>query len=133
MFFFAFVAKPRKNWDELYESQFDHCDGKNCLSFSPDDLCSHVNSDHNYYAACRNILSEYANEPAMGLMGGLLHNMPNYAKDDWDLENLLHECVHGPSPESRIKVKSKLIDALDNLRNVMDKNDLAKGKRLHDK
>lgn len=125
-------TKPKKGWDELHQSQFDHCNGKNCLSFDPEELCSHVNSDHNYYAACRNILSEYANEPTLGLFGGLLHHMPNYAKDDWDLEHLLHECVHGSTSEGRMKIKDQLIQALQNLRNVQDKNDIAKGKRLHD-
>lgn len=125
-------TRPSKTWYELHETPFQDCNGRNCLSFSPDDLCSHVNSDHNYYAACRNILSDYANEPTLGLMGGLLHDMPNYAKDDWDLENLLHDCVHGPTPGRRMKVKNTLIEAFNNLRNIQDKNDLAKGKRLHD-
>lgn len=125
-------TKPRKDWDELHQSSFDDCNGRNCLTFSPDDLCTHANSDHNYFAACRNILSEYANEPSLGLMGGLLHDMPNYAKDDWDLQHLLHECVHGSTPGSRIKIKTQLTEALFNLRNVKDKNDAAKGKRLHE-
>lgn len=125
-------TKPKKGWDELYQSSFDHCDGKNCLTFDPDALCNHVNSDHNYYAACRNILSEYANEPSLGLMGGLLHDMPNYAKDDWDLEHMLHECTHGSTSEGRMKIKDQLIEGFKNLRNVKDKKDIAGGKRLHE-
>jgi hypothetical protein len=65
-------------------------------------------------------------------MGGLLHDMPNYAKDDWDLEHMLHECTHGSTSGGRMKIKDQIIEGLKNLRNVKDKNDIAGGKRLHD-
>ncbi|CAC5415167.1 unnamed protein product [Mytilus coruscus] len=122
-------AKPRKDWYEVHQSSFVHCYRRNCFRFSRDDLCTHVNSDHNYYAACRIIISEYVNEQSLGLMRGLLHDMPNYANDDWDLQHLLHECVHGSTPESRMKVKTQLTQALFNLRNIRDSNDAAKRKR----
>jgi hypothetical protein len=48
-------------------------------------------------------------------MGGLLHDMPNYAKDDWDLEHMLHECTHGSTSGGRMKIKDQIIDGLKNL------------------
>ncbi|XP_046333377.2 divergent protein kinase domain 2A-like [Haliotis rufescens] len=109
----AIAATKPKGWDEFLESPFDECGGKNCLGFSTAKLCSHVNSDHNYYAACRNILSQYANED--GKPGGLLHDMPDHARDYWDLEHLLNECARPQTVQGRIKVKDKLISAFENL------------------
>jgi len=124
------VVKPH-GWDMLHETKFDDCGGKNCLTFSTEDLCSHTDSDHNYYAACRNLLSKYANDEEIGLNGGLLHDMPGYAVDDWDLEHLLNECVHPNHAEGRLKAKTKIINALENLRNVKEEEvDLKKDKRI---
>ncbi|KAK3095420.1 hypothetical protein FSP39_014457, partial [Pinctada imbricata] len=122
-------VKP-SGYDDLHESNFDDCGGRNCLSFSTENLCSHLNSDHNYFAACRNLLSKYANEADIGMPDGLLHDMPNYAKDDWDLEHLLNECVHPSGGEGRLKAKNKLLQALDVLRNVKDHKDVVAGERL---
>ncbi|KAL3846392.1 hypothetical protein ACJMK2_017389 [Sinanodonta woodiana] len=122
------MAVKRANlpgWQELHESSFDEClDSSNnnkpgnCLSFSQEHLCTHLNSDHNYYAVCRNLLSSYANDRHTNRMGGLLHNMPNFARDDWDLENLLNKCVRPDMPQGRIQAANKLIHALDVLRGV---------------
>ena len=119
-----------KGFDDLHESSFDDCGGKNCLIFSTESLCAHSNSDHNYFAACRNLLSKYANEADLGMPDGLLHDMPNFAKDDWDLEHLLNVCVQPSQGEGRIKAKDKIIEALGVLRNVKDKKDVAAGERL---
>ena len=56
----AIKAKKPLDWNEPHEGTFDDCEGKNCLTFSTDDLCSRVQSDHNYHAVCRNLLSHYA-------------------------------------------------------------------------
>jgi hypothetical protein len=61
---------------------------------------------------------------------GLLHDMPNYARDDFDLEHLLNECVHPTMGEGRMKAKEKIISALDMLRSVQDSKDIAKGDRI---
>lgn len=121
--------KP-KGYNTLLESNFDDCGGKNCLVFSTEDLCTHIESDHNYFAACRNLLSKYANEGDLGMPDGLLHNMPNYARDDHDLEHQLNECVHPTSAEGRIKAKQKIMEALDVLRNIRDSKDVAEGERI---
>lgn len=123
------IVKPKK-WDELHESTFEKCDDTNCLIFSKDDLCNHINSDHNYYAVCLNILSKYANEPGMGMPNGLLHDMPNYARDDFDLDTLLNECVHPHKSQGRIKAKDHLLEALNQLRNVKSEHDVEKGERI---
>lgn len=117
------VKKPL--WNQLHENRFDECDGKNCLTFSTEDLCSRMESDLNYYAVCRNLLSKYANDADLGMPSGLLHDMPNFAVDDWDLEHLLNECVHPTATEGRLKAKERIIHALENLRNVEDSRDAA--------
>lgn len=122
-------VKP-KGYNTLLESNFDDCGGKNCLVFSTEDLCTHIESDHNYFAACRNLLSKYANEGDLGMPDGLLHDMPNYARDDHDLEHQLNECVHPTSAEGRIKAKQKILEALDVLRNIRDSKDVAEGERI---
>lgn len=62
---------------------FSECDGKNCLQFESEKLCTRLNSDHNYNAICRNLLSRYAVEYKMPK--GFLHSMPIEAEDYWDL------------------------------------------------
>lgn len=127
--FHLFSVKP-KGYDDLLEANFDDCGGKNCLVFSTEDLCSHKESDHNYFAACRNLLSKYANEGDLGMPDGLLHDMSNYARDDHDLEHLLNECVHPTEAQGRMKAKQKIMDALDVLRNIQDSKYVAKGERI---
>lgn len=109
-----------ETWNDLHESIFDICDddkhSRNCLTFNADTLCTHYHSDHNYYALCRNLLSQYADEPEAGRMNGLLHDMPDKAKETWDLENLLNECANPHQPQGRIKVIPHLLEALDHLR-----------------
>ncbi|XP_050389067.1 divergent protein kinase domain 2A isoform X1 [Patella vulgata] len=115
------ATKPR-GWNDLYESDFDECNGENCLTFSTNNLCRHVNSDHNYYAACRNLLSQYGSEP--GMPGGLLHDMPDYAKNDWELDGMLNECARPSKPKGRIIIKERLIEALDQLRKMKPAKDI---------
>lgn len=95
------------------------------MTFSTEDLCSRMDSDLNYYAVCRNLLSKYANEEDLGMPSGFLHDMPNYAADDWDLDHLLNECVHPSMAEGRIKAKQRIMLALENLRNVEDTKETA--------
>ena len=115
-----FAAKP-DGWEEVHESTFTDCNKqtfKSCHSYSERQLCSHVTSDHNYYAICRHILSKYTDdfEKGQGHGEGLLHDIPDAAKDEWDLEYLLSECVIPARKRGRLQVVHKLIEALDNLR-----------------
>lgn len=116
----AIQAKKLKGWNEPLEAPFSDCDGKNCLIFNADEMCTHLNSDHNYNAICRNLLSHYAVEDRMP--GGFLHDMPVEAEDYWDLKNLLEECARPQHKEGRWKVKDKIIHALDALKD---------GKKVH--
>lgn len=113
LFKYYILEKP-EGWDVFLESTFDECKpGSNCLSFVADDLCTHVTVDHNYYAACRNLLSTYASEP--GYEGGLLHDMPMYARNDYNLNYLLNECARPTKVEGRFKVKEKLLHSLNDI------------------
>lgn len=114
------AAKPG-GWEDLHESSFTDCPGqtfKSCHSFSETTLCSHVISDHNYYAICRHVLSRYADgvDGDAGRADGLLHDIPDTVKNDWDLEYLLTECVMPTRKRGRLQVVHKLIEALDVLR-----------------
>lgn len=119
-----------ETWNDIQESDFDKCDeenhSRNCLTFNADKLCTHYHCDHNYYALCRNLLSQYADEPEAGRMDGLLHHMPEKAKETWDLENLLNECANPHQPQGRIKVIPHLLEALDHLRFAPLKEDTEK-------
>ncbi|KAL4220702.1 Chromosome X 36 [Mactra antiquata] len=113
-------ARPR-GWNDLHESTYAECQGqsfKNCHSFSEVQLCSHVISDHNFYAICRYILSPHSDVTgqSQGHSFGLLHDIPEVAITDWDLEYLLNECVMPTRQRGRDQVVHKLIEALGNLR-----------------
>lgn len=78
------ISANAEHWNDLHEALYDNCeDGKytrNCLTFDTNALCTHYHSDHNYYALCRNLLSQYADEPEANRVNGLLHDMPDSAK-----------------------------------------------------
>ena len=57
-----------------------------------------------------------------GFSEGLLHDIPDAAKDEWDLEYLLNECALPQRQRGRIQVVHKLIEALDNLRQNISKS-----------
>ncbi|CAG5118325.1 unnamed protein product [Candidula unifasciata] len=110
----AIQARKPKDWNEPHEGMFSECGGKNCLHIENDNLCTHLNSDHNYNAICRNLLSKYAVEDRMPQ--GFLHDMPVEAEDYWDLGNLLEECARPRQKEGRWKAKDKLLVALEALK-----------------
>ncbi|XP_013384861.1 deleted in autism protein 1 homolog [Lingula anatina] len=105
-------------WDTVLTSTFDECiPNHNCLSFSPDNLCTRLVADHNYYAVCRGILSSYADDE--GHPGGLLHSMPDIIKTTWGLDKLLDECAKPSSEQtSRLKIKDQLLTVLAELAGV---------------
>lgn len=119
------AAKPH-GWEDIHESSSPDCSRKSfkeCHPFSETQLCSHVTSDHNYYAVCRFLLSRYAQAVDTGFSdGGLLHDIPDVAKDEWDLEYLLNECAIPQRQRGRVQVVHKLIEALDNLRQNISKS-----------
>ncbi|GFS18393.1 deleted in autism protein 1 homolog [Elysia marginata] len=120
-------ARKPEGYDEPHEAIFDDCEGKNCLLFQSDKLCNRLNSDHNYNAICRNLLSTYAVEP--GMPEGFLHSMPDEAQDYWDLGNLLEECANPKQPRGRWKVKDKLIKALAALKDLSEEHKQVVGNR----
>ncbi|XP_013402245.1 deleted in autism protein 1 [Lingula anatina] len=105
-------------WDKVLTSTFDECiPNHNCLSFSPDSLCTRLVADHNYYAVCHGILSSYADDE--GRPGGLLHSMPDIIKTTWGLDKLLDECAKPSSEQtSRLKIKDQLLTVLAELAGV---------------
>lgn len=112
--FFFFVGRPAK-WLKLAESIYDECNS-NCLSFSVDELCTHLNADHNFYAVCRSLLSSYAYPRAK--LHGLLHDIPKDIEAKWKLGHWLQECQKPTIKEGRLKAKNRLIKALEKILNV---------------
>lgn len=106
--------RPAK-WLKLAESIYDECNS-NCLSFSVDELCTHLNADHNFYAVCRSLLSSYAYPGAK--LHGLLHDIPKDIEAKWKLGHWLQECQKPTIKEGRLKAKSRLIKALEKILNV---------------
>ena len=109
------ITEKPSRWDEPLVSRFDKCKGSDfgqCVSFSPKDLCTRVDADHNYYSICRNLLSRYGTDE--GKPGGFLHDMPKTAKD-LELDILLDECAKPVMPNGRLEVKDKLLAVLRRL------------------
>nr|KAG5692320.1 hypothetical protein BaRGS_009530 [Batillaria attramentaria] len=116
----AIEAKKLKNYDQFLQSEHGSCEKPTCLSFIPEDLCSRLHSDHNYYAVCTNLLDPLMEDSTMP--GGLLHDMPEEAKDFWDLEHLLKECARPTKYKGRIFAKDKLLTALSRLHDQSDEH-----------
>ncbi|PWA18177.1 hypothetical protein CCH79_00004135 [Gambusia affinis] len=104
--------KP-ENYDVWYESRFEECDREACLSFSKEALCSRVTVDHNYYAVCHNLLSQYATW--RGTTGGLLHDPPAHIAKDGQLEALLDECTKPKKRYGRFQAAKELREYLTRL------------------
>ncbi|XP_077988292.1 divergent protein kinase domain 2A-like [Glandiceps talaboti] len=109
--------KP-ENWDQKLASIHDDCvNSPNCLSFSDHDLCTHVEADHNYYAACHSLIASDAwigSKP-----GGLLHDIPENIKKNTDLEHLLNECQNPTETNGRFTTAPQLLSLLQKLSNRM--------------
>ena len=107
------VIDRQPQWDVPAISEFDECspeDDEDCISYSPNNLCSRYNVDHNYYVMCRNILSKYATYSSK--LSGLLHDIPKDIEQRFSLEKLAEECAKPPPSSSRIEIKDKLMKAL---------------------
>lgn len=110
----AIDAKKPKDYDRFVQSEHMLCSDESCLSMVPQQLCTHLHSDHNYYAICTSLLDPLIKDGTMP--GGLLHDMPEEAQDFWDLDNLLKECARPTKYKGRIFAKDKLLTALSHLR-----------------
>ena len=110
------ITEKQKGWDTPVFSEFTECSPgeTDCTSYSPDDLCSHYTTDHNYYIICRNILSEYSGDPAHSQ--GLLHDIPHYVESKWQLKMLVRECAKPLLADGRLKVKDQFLKALEEIR-----------------
>jgi len=76
-------------WDTFHSGDAEGCD--HCFSFSTEDLCTHVNTDHNYHGVCGGLLSQKPYSP--GLPGGLLHAIPPAIMDRHPLlQRLVLQC-----------------------------------------
>lgn len=68
---------------------------KDCLSFSFEDLCGHKNSDHNYFAVCKGMLS--STSFSQDIPEGLLHSPPVWVSQEYpSLFTLVEECAAHP-------------------------------------
>ena len=50
------LAEKPQGYDRFIQSEHGLCEDSTCLSMIPDNLCTHLHSDHNYYAICTNLL-----------------------------------------------------------------------------
>ncbi|XP_076435478.1 divergent protein kinase domain 2A-like [Babylonia areolata] len=109
----AIDAKKPPEYERFLQSEHSLCTDGDCLAMMPHRLCSRLHSDHNYYAVCNRLLDPALEDSLMP--GGLLHDMPEEARDFWDLEHLLKECSLPSKYKGRIFAKDKLITALNRL------------------
>ncbi|XP_012262670.2 divergent protein kinase domain 2A-like [Athalia rosae] len=93
-------------WEKLEVNDADF-DCRNCLAFSPSDICSHRYSDHNYYAVCQHLLAQTTSSSS--IPGGLLHDIPkDILTKHPDLPNLLLQCAVPSSVYTRIMAGNSL-------------------------
>ncbi|WAR27563.1 DIK2A-like protein [Mya arenaria] len=112
------VVNP-KTYNDLAESVYtacQHANAQDCLNFDTDQLCSHQDADHNYYAACRNMLSSSADNRHLGGLANLLHDIPDRINSHWDLDHHLNSCVRPSVPQGRVKSAHHLMLALEHIR-----------------
>ncbi|XP_066597859.1 divergent protein kinase domain 2A [Prorops nasuta] len=102
-------------WETLHMTSMDEVGCKNCFAFSPEDICSHYLSDHNYYAICQLLLSHHS----IDLPGGFLHNLPHEVKQKYpEIEYLMNQCAHPQKLQNRIDSGYKLKETLDKVLKV---------------
>ncbi|CAM1330892.1 C3orf58 (predicted) [Pycnogonum litorale] len=95
------------NWNKTLSNMNDGC--VDCLSYSTDDICSHRESDHNYYAICRGILAR--NSYYVG-DNGFLYGIPDEVQESTNLQSLIDQCAHPVAKSSRAKLVQELIALL---------------------
>lgn len=97
------------NWNVFHTNWGEGC--KNCFSFSEEELCSRLLTDHNYYAICKGILtpgSYYSSR-------GLLHDIPPDIDKSTNLSYLLSQCSMPKIEGGRFEVVPKLLQTMQSL------------------
>jgi hypothetical protein len=64
-------TEKHKGYEDFIQSEHGDCQGTDCLTMIPAQLCTHLHSDHNYYAICSSLLDPTMDDGAM--RGGLFH------------------------------------------------------------
>lgn len=64
-FFICVHLEKPKGYEDFIESHHRLCTSNDCLSFNPNDLCTHLHSDHNYYGVCINLLDPHMESSIM--------------------------------------------------------------------
>ena len=116
VFCFVFFSEKHPGWDTPIYSQYSECQSgeTDCSSYVPDDLCTHLTADHNYYMICRNLLSAQGGDPLHP--EGLLHDIPSDIDSKYQLQMLVRECTKPFLPDQRLRVKDQLFKALEEIR-----------------
>lgn len=108
MIFFKLDKNPPHHTS--YNLEFTECKSSygDCIEYSMHSLCSQTDSDLNYFALCRNLLSSYANHHLKP--GGFLHDLPASIEQTYKIKNLLEECAKPSLPSGRWQIKDKLLE-----------------------
>ncbi|XP_023227213.1 deleted in autism protein 1 homolog [Centruroides sculpturatus] len=97
------------NWNVFHTNWGEGC--KDCLSFSEEDLCSRLVSDHNYYAICKGILTPDSYYSPRGF----LHDIPPDVDRTTNLSYLLSQCSMPEVEGGRFEVVPKLLQTMQSL------------------
>lgn len=97
-------AEKRPGWKQRLEHREEMC--RDCLNFNAEDLCSHITSDHNFYAVCSGLLAPRA---FYSSYGGLLHGIPSNIDGQYRLSELLATCDQPLSPKENRFAASRLL------------------------
>ena len=108
------ITQDKKvGWDEPCYSEFTECStypDVPCRLTIPDRLCQCHESDHNFYAVCRNLLSSYATRGSRSL--GFLHDVPKDTDELYNVQDLVDRCAKPEKREQRTQIVRQLMKAL---------------------
>ncbi|XP_008478183.1 deleted in autism protein 1 [Diaphorina citri] len=97
-----------QSWFLPHHSYHQSCD--NCFAYSADEVCAHRISDHNFYAVCKEVLS---NTTTLGHQW-LLHSPPPSLHGETSLlSSLIESCVDPPPGVLRKNVAAQIIQTID--------------------
>ena len=83
-------------WDIEHHSTAFGCENRQCFSYFAPDLCSHKQSDHNYFGACQGVIVPL-----------LTNGVP-----DQMVKRLIQECAWPSNPGGRLEAVNQLKDRL---------------------
>ena len=83
-------------WDIAHHSTAFGCEKRHCFSYFAPDLCSHQQSDHNYFGACQGVIVPL-----------LSNDVP-----DQMVKRLIQECAWPSNPGGRLEAVDQLKDRL---------------------